>query len=109
MVPIRVYPSAGGSFEGTTRIEEDLGVTGDDADELMAAFAREFDVDLTGLRFHRHFGPEGCFPLGCGPLYWFYRPDWIKDLNEIGKFPITVQHLVQVAQDKRWSSPPRVR
>ncbi|GAB5536960.1 MAG: hypothetical protein Rubg2KO_32090 [Rubricoccaceae bacterium] len=52
-VPIeRVYPS--------TRLSEDLGVDGDDADELMDAFAEQFGVDLTDFRHNEHFGDEGC-------------------------------------------------
>jgi hypothetical protein len=31
-----------------TRLEEDLGMTGDDAAEFPGAFTEAFDVDLTG-------------------------------------------------------------
>ena len=41
-----------------TFVEDDLGCTGDDAAELMEAFARAFGVDRTGFVFDRHFGPE---------------------------------------------------
>lgn len=43
-----------------TRLSEDLGVDGDDAYELMEAFAERYDVDLSDFRFHEHFGDEGC-------------------------------------------------
>ena len=39
-----------------TRLEEDLGMTGEDAAEFLEAFAEAFEVDLTGIEFHKHFG-----------------------------------------------------
>jgi acyl carrier protein len=55
-----------------TRIAEDLGVDGDDAEELMDEFAESFNVDLSAFRFEEHFGGEG-IPLtistaGCALL-----------------------------------------
>jgi hypothetical protein len=41
------------------RLGEDLGVDGDDAAEFFEAFAKDFVVDLSALRFAYHFGPEG--------------------------------------------------
>ena len=38
-------------------------MTGDDAAEFLDSFAREFEVDLTGLEFHKHFGPECGGPI----------------------------------------------
>ncbi len=84
----------------TSRIEEDLGMTGDDSAEFLEAFAEEFGVDLSGLDFHKHFGPEGC-----NPFWLFYTPAWLKDH---GEYPVTVDHLVRVADVGRWFSPPRV-
>ncbi len=45
----------------TSRLLEDLGVDGDDAVELVDAFAGRFSPDLESLERHwsRHFGPEG--------------------------------------------------
>ncbi len=39
-------------------IEKDLGITGDDAQELMLDFAEEYEVDLSNFRFDRHFYRE---------------------------------------------------
>ena len=82
------------------RLEEDLGMTGDDAVAFLAAFAKEFGVDLSDLDFDKHFGPEGC-----NPLWIFYTPAWLKDH---GQYPVTVDHLVRVAEGGRWFSPARV-
>jgi uncharacterized protein DUF1493 len=82
-----------------SRLEEDLGMTGDDAAEFLEQFARDFDVDLTDLDFHKHFGPE-CF----------FVPGWLQaelDAKGYGEYPITVAHLVDVASAKRWFYPPK--
>jgi acyl carrier protein len=42
-----------------TRLFHDLGLDGDDAVEFFAALEREFAVDLSGMEWNRHFGPEG--------------------------------------------------
>lgn len=83
-----------------TRLEEDLRMTGDDAAEFLDAFAAAFDVDFTGIEFHKHFGPE------CGgPI--FLWPKRLKDaLKDHGQYPVTIGHLVEVAQAKRWVCPP---
>jgi len=83
-----------------TRLEEDLGMTGDDAAEFLEAFAGEFEVDLTGIEFHKHFGPE------CGGLILF-RPQWLKEeMRDLGNYPLTIGHLVDLALAKRWMCPP---
>ena len=49
------------------RLLHDMGIDGDDAVELFAAFETQFTVDLQPLYQHwaRHFGPEG-LPLKDG-------------------------------------------
>jgi hypothetical protein len=84
----------------TSRLEEDLGMTGDDAAGFLEAFAAQLHVDLSGIDFHRHFGPEGC-----NPFWLLYTPAWLKGH---GRYPVTVDHLVRVAEVGRWFSPPRV-
>jgi acyl carrier protein len=76
-------------------LERDLGITGDDAGDLMTAYAREFSVDLADFEFLRHFGPEGCLP-GFG-LYWRVRHGYA-----IGEVPVTPQFLVDAARQGRW-------
>ena len=78
-----------------TRVETDLGVTGDDAAELLEAYAQEFHVDLSALEFLRHFGPEGCLP-GYGLYYWLLHG------HRIGGHQVTVQMLVDIAHSGRW-------
>ncbi len=77
----------------SARLEEDLGVTGDDAVELMQAFSSIFNVELTDLEFSKHFGPEALFS---------------RRHPELGAYPVTVGHLVNVAEHGHWFPPPRV-
>jgi hypothetical protein len=51
-----------------TDLYGDLAVTGAAARSLLAALAGEFDIDLRGLRFHRHFD-EG-FSLASPEVLW---------------------------------------
>jgi hypothetical protein len=84
-----------------TRLEEDLGMTGDDAAEFMEAFAEAFEVDLTGIEFHRHFGPECSGPI-------LFLPRWLQEeMKDLGNYPVTVGHLIEVAAAKRWMCAPR--
>ena len=68
-----------------TRLLQDLGVAGDDADLLFASFAKRFGVDLTGLNLSDHFPCE---------YLWFSRgPNYV---------PVTIGDLLRAAETKRW-------
>ena len=75
-----------------SRLGDDLGMDGDDAVEFFQHYAREFHVDLAGMRWKRHFGPEaGWTPLA---LFW---PPWWRPL-----LPVTVAQLVESARAGHW-------
>jgi hypothetical protein len=42
----------------TTCLEKDLGISGDDAAELLLEYGQKFNVDLTGLKLAKYFNPE---------------------------------------------------
>jgi acyl carrier protein len=90
-----------------TTLFGDLGVDGDDADELFAAFATEFGVDLSGLDLSRHFGPEAWPPwaLLILPLWmlWMARPG--EPHKKAGVIPITLGDLLRSAEAGRWVGP----
>lgn len=46
------------SINECTRLEDDLGVTGDEAEELIAAFAKRFNVNIEEFRFEKYFYSE---------------------------------------------------
>ena len=87
-----------------TRIEEDLGCTGEDAAELMSAFANEFDVDLTGVRLADYFGSEaGATPLSflAGIVNSFSGSSEVRERGTI-----TIARLAAIAANKRWIADP---
>lgn len=47
------------TLERTTKIEYDLGITGDDAIEFMIAYGKEFNVDVSNFMAANYFEPEG--------------------------------------------------
>jgi len=46
-----------------TTLEKDLRITGDDADEFLEAFSKEFEVDVNHLDTAKYFVSEGTFSL----------------------------------------------
>ena len=52
----------------STKIEKDLGVTGDDALELMEAFIERFSVKHDGFELNKYFDEEGFDLLGLSYL-----------------------------------------
>ncbi|MCW1913923.1 DUF1493 family protein [Luteolibacter sp. GHJ8] len=74
-----------------TRLSEDLGIDGDDAEELTEEFASRFGIDLTGYEHLRHFGPEaGWSPFTIHP--------------SAPLIPITIARLAEAAAAGRWIS-----
>jgi uncharacterized protein DUF1493 len=78
-----------------TRLQQDMGVDGDDAEELIFAFAVEFDVDMTGFQWARHFHSEA------------FLSSWLftllhRELVEPADVPVTVQDLVTAAETRKW-------
>lgn len=78
-------------IKATSRICEDLGVDGDDASELLDAYAKAFGVDCRNFRSARYFGPEAGAHI-LSPLLWigsFFRANreyfLVKDLIEGAK------------------------
>ncbi|MBX3238279.1 MAG: DUF1493 family protein [Chitinophagaceae bacterium] len=47
-----------------TTLERDLGITGDDADDFMDAFFKEFNVDISSFDISNYFSGEGFDPIG---------------------------------------------
>jgi len=73
-----------------SRLREDLGVDGDDAYDLLIAFADRFNVRDEGLMLTDHFGPEAAW----NPVAFLFQR---KKL-----LPLTVQDLVNSAAAGAW-------
>lgn len=72
-------------IDSTTRIQEDLGISGDDAIEFIIAYGKEFNVDVTKFMAADYFEDEG------GLRLWFILKG-ILGLDKKGK-KLTVGHL----------------
>jgi hypothetical protein len=76
-----------------TELEQDLGITGADAQELMDQYATCFQVDMSAFDFHRHFEGESLFAGFFAKLRG----------NESMQFvPVTLDFLARAAQNRRW-------
>jgi len=89
-----------------TTLFGDLGVDGADGWELVEAFGKRFQVNLSTFRADRHFGPEG-LPVW-GPLVWFclvatwpFRKRKSPE-EEAGLMAISIGDLVAAAREERW-------
>ena len=91
----------------TTRIEEDLGVSGDDADDLLRAACERFGVseDSLGEELRRAFDleqnqtlftPEGFDLLGISCLI-----RWLRGVPQSKARDCTIQELRDVLEDAR--------
>lgn len=83
----------------STRLWEDLGLTGDEADDFMHDFFQRFEVDPEGYDFHRYFLIEGE-----GLLYSLFRRWILRKPHTFKRESITLGLLYQVTQTRRWSS-----
>jgi hypothetical protein len=77
-----------GQLSLDTALNQELGVDGDDAAELLEAFARKFGVDLSRFPYDRYFGNETT----------------MLSVFEIGSStaPLTIRDLVQMADQRTW-------
>jgi hypothetical protein len=81
-----------------TRLQQDLGVDGEDGEELLLAFSRSFSVDLDGLDRSRYFGPEA----GPNPFVWVW---WLLTFSWPKIVPIRVKDLQASLNAGRWLAP----
>jgi hypothetical protein len=51
-----------------SRIENDLGITGDDAEEYLQKFIDNFSVNVEGFDISKYFDDEGFDPIGISLL-----------------------------------------
>ena len=89
-----------------TRLREDLGIEGDDASELLTAFAKRFGLSMEGFIFLDHFDWEG-EDYQTWLVILFLRlvsPSFRKNLraSKAREREITVGHLAYCASLGRW-------
>ena len=82
----------------STKLSGDLGIEGDDAVELMARFAEQFNVDMSAYRHSDYFGAECSFvPLA---VIW---PPWWKARRQ--RRVVAIIDLVRAARYGYWPAP----
>ena len=85
----------------SNEIENDYGVTGDDADDFMVAFCERFNVDAGDYLFQRYFEMEGF----SGPLF-FITNWWLKKqgMLQVPKEVLTVSMLQRAIELGVWDT-----
>lgn len=82
---------------------QEIGVEGDDADELFLAFAKEFAVDLSAFRIERHFHPESeCMVSPIALLSLLVSSLTGRPVPPSSLEPVTVRDLVDAAASGKW-------
>jgi acyl carrier protein len=79
----------------STRIEEDLGCSGDDALELMQAFGEQFNIDLCDFNPYLYFDKEGFDPIGC-------LLDLFRKGGSARRATLTLEDLVNAVRVGKW-------
>lgn len=91
------------SLNPTDTLEDDLGVTGDDADNFMGAFSKRFNVEPGDFDFHRYFEMEG---LSVWPFSiftnWLHRQWGIKKYDQ--REPLTLAMLQRAIELGVWDT-----
>jgi hypothetical protein len=81
----------------STRLHEDLNLTGDGAGALMASFFEAFPVTGGDYDFHRYFLMEGE-----GLLYSFFQRFIMRKSHTFRREPLTLGMLYQAILDRKW-------
>lgn len=76
-----------------TRVEQDLGITGDDAYDFIDAFSKQFSVDVTNFNFDSYFELEGDWILP--ELVRFFR-----GIKKEEKLVLTLGDLEKAVESK---------
>lgn len=82
-----------GKIEPESRLVEDLGIEGDDFFELEQAFAKRFNVDMSGYLWYFHHGEEG---MNIGAL--LFPPPNLR----VESIPVTLTLLLDAANSGEW-------
>lgn len=89
-------PDSPQHVDASTRINHDVGLSGDDAEEFLHAFSEQFRVDLTDFNFNRYFADE---PHLLTPLFAVIR---LVRTVRIGREPLPVERFIRAVQCGKW-------
>lgn len=99
------------AITANTRLYADLGMTGDDAQEFMTAFAVKYDVDMESMVWLRFFDNESsmtdmlepAMAMAISVLNPSFALRW--QAAEDAEREITIGHLVEIARERKWRDP----
>lgn len=97
------------TITANTRLYADLGMTGDDAQEFITAFAVKYDVDMESFIWLRYFDDEGsdmmapAMALIASVLSPSFAVRW--QAAHAAEREITIGHLVDVVSERTWRDP----
>lgn len=86
----------------STTIESDLGITGDDADEFMAAFVEKFNLNPAEFDIGKYFSSEGFDPIG---LSIFLKKLFRMPIQKRSSHELTIGDLVKWVKNGYWEDP----
>ncbi len=89
-------------IQAYSRMYHDLGCDGVDGYELLEAFSKEFQVEMSEFNFDKHFGPELPFFPPLWLFWWIFQSEKLNEKGQFKKVPITVMDLYEAARSKKW-------
>lgn len=84
----------------STKIADDLGCVGDDAEELLIAYGKKFNVDVSEFQFSEYFIGEGFDPIGGLIHFVKYLTNGFRTSTPPLK-TLTIGHLIKGIQAGR--------
>lgn len=86
-------------FSGETRLLQDIGLFGDDADEELTLLKKKFDVNFSNFPFYKYFPGERGWDHFV--LSFFGKTRWGDSVKR--KYPpITLNMIEQSMRNRRW-------
>jgi acyl carrier protein len=80
-------------IQPSSRLFHDLGIDGDDAEELLVAFGERFSLPIKDFPFSEYFGSE----VGAGWRHLFMA---VLGIGKVRMKPLTVQQLADWAEHR---------
>jgi hypothetical protein len=84
------------NLNSNSDIFSEVGIDGDDCDELLSKYAEKYSVDMSNFLWYFHYQEEGNLFFNIGNLF-FKTPK--QRVNEI---PITPKMLTEFANSGKW-------
>ena len=87
-------------LSGTDKIEtgsdifQDIGMSGDDFDEMIEKFSKQFSVDMKDYLWYFHCDEEGQNIGGT-----FFKPPYLR----VKRIPVTPLMLTEFANNRKWN------